>query len=59
MLTEFCGGSNLGVHLRSGKSLPLETLRHHTGGMLNALHYLHDHTVVHKLFRVGRQQFSE
>ena len=53
LLSEYCGGSNLGVNLRNHKPVPLETLRHHTEGMLQALHYLHDHTVVHKLFRVG------
>jgi hypothetical protein len=53
VLSEYCGGSNLGDCVKTGQPVAMEKLRHYAQGMVSGLGYLHRHDVVHKLFRVS------
>ncbi|KAK7104638.1 eIF-2-alpha kinase GCN2-like isoform X2 [Littorina saxatilis] len=53
VMSENCGGRNLGLNLCNRVSVPTATLRHYTEGVLKALQYLHSQFVVHRLFRAS------
>ncbi|XP_064601948.1 eIF-2-alpha kinase GCN2-like [Liolophura sinensis] len=53
VLSEYCGGGNLDMYLRSKTPVPVELLRLYTEQILQAIDHLHSEAVVHKNIRAS------